>query len=81
MEKRKISGKAMREICEKKDFLISSGDFLQSTLWKYHDITTGRFKFSVKGSRDMTKTIDLPEFWTYGCLKDPKIENEQSFKF
>ena len=26
----------------------------------------------------LVKDLDLPEFWPYGCLKVPKIENEAS---
>lgn len=57
MQKRKISGKAMREKCEENDFLISSNDFRQSTFSHYYLVIT--IVFLLDDSNSVLKDLEI----------------------
>ena len=64
-----------------KDLFMLSGNFCPWTKWRkyFYDSNSWFADFRrLNMSWRLAKDHDLPEFWPYGRLKSPKIENETS---
>ena len=71
---------AWRKETHRKTLVYSMG-FIQSNYFlmiQIHDLRTPRGWTWSGGVWRLVKDLDQPEFWSYGHLKDPKIENEAS---